>query len=71
VDEVKSWFGEDAGRVRSFAMVALRRKGTVIGLVVLASEDPERFYPEMGTVYLAQLGELMSAGLERFVAGEG
>lgn len=70
VDEVKSWFGEDAARLRSFAMVALRTKQIVIGLLVLASEDPQRFYREMGTVYLAQLGELMSAALERFAVGE-
>lgn len=70
LDEIKRWFGEDAVRLRSFAMVALRMKGDVIGLLVLASEDPQRFYPEMGTVYLAQLGELIGAGLERFISAD-
>lgn len=70
VDEIKNWFGEDAVRLRSFAMVALRARREVIGLFVLGSEDPQRFYPEMGTVYLAQLGELLSAALERFVLAD-
>jgi uncharacterized protein YigA (DUF484 family) len=67
VDEIKHWFGEDAVRLRSFAMVPLRTDEALIGLLVLASEDPQRFYPEMGTVYLGQMGELMSAALERFL----
>ncbi|HET7061644.1 MAG TPA: DUF484 family protein [Nitrosospira sp.] len=70
VEEIKSWFGEGAGRLRSFAMVALRAKGQAMGLLVLASEDPQRFYAGMGTVYLAQLGEFLSAGLERFMLAD-
>jgi len=35
--------------------------------VALASEDPRRFYPEMGTLYLARIGELLSHALARFV----
>jgi uncharacterized protein YigA (DUF484 family) len=37
-----------------------------IGLLVLGSEESQRFYPEMGTIYLAQLGEMVSAALRRF-----
>ena len=37
-----------------------------IGLLVLASEDPARFYADMGTVYVRRLGELTSASLARF-----
>jgi len=70
VDEIKHWFGEDALRLRSFAMVPLRTTEGVRGLLVLASEDPQRFYPEMGTIYLAQLGELMGAALERFMLAD-
>jgi uncharacterized protein len=70
MDEIKSWFGEEAIRLRSFALVALRAKRSTIGLLVLASQDPQRFYAEMGTVYLAQLGELLSAGLERFMLAD-
>lgn len=65
LDEIRGWFGEDATRLRSFAIVALRAEQTV-GLLVMGSEDPERFYPEMGIIYLTQLGELVSAALRRF-----
>ena len=70
LDEIKSFFGEDASRLRSFAMVPLRAERTA-GLLVMGSEDPQRFYPEMGTIYLTQLGELVSAALARYrQAGE-
>ena len=64
-DEIRSWFGEQGEHLRSFAMTALRQDQT-IGLLVMGSEEPQRFYPEMGTVYLARLGELASAALRRF-----
>lgn len=65
LEEIKNWFGESAGHLRSFALVPLRAEQT-IGLLVMASEDPQRFYPEMGTLYLTQLGELVSAALVRY-----
>lgn len=70
LDEIKGWFGEDGARLRSFAMVALRARSTVIGLMVMGSEDPQRFFPEMGTIYLAQLGELVSAAFGRFAMAD-
>ena len=69
-DEIKTWFGEDALRLRSFAMVALRARQTVIGLMVMGSEDPQRFYSGMGTIYLTQLGELVSAALGRLTPAD-
>ena len=67
--ETGTWFGEDSGRLKSFAMVALRAEQT-FGFLVLASEDPQRFYQGMGTLYLKRLGELISVALKRFVSGE-
>lgn len=64
-DEIRSWFGEQAEHLRSFAMTALHGDQT-IGLLVMGSEESQRFYPEMGTVYLARLGELASKSLRRF-----
>jgi uncharacterized protein YigA (DUF484 family) len=55
-------FGEAAPHLRSFAYVPLRDEA-VFGLLALASEDPQRFYPEMGTLYLKRIGEMISAGL--------
>lgn len=67
VYESQSWFGEAAAHLKSFALVPLRRDGFTFGVVALGSEDPQRFYPEMGTLYLARIGELMSHALWRFV----
>jgi len=67
VYESQAWFGEAAPHVKSFALVALRHDGVPFGVVALASEDPKRFYPEMGTLYLARIGELLSHALWRFV----
>jgi len=67
VYESQSWFGEAAPHVKSFALVQLRNDGVPFGVVALASEDPKRFYPEMGTLYLARIGDLVSHALWRFV----
>ena len=55
-------FGEAAPHLRSFSYVPLR-DGEAFGLLALASEDPQRFYPEMGTLYLKRLGEVIAAAL--------
>ena len=67
VYESQSWFGEAAPHVKSFALVQLRGDNTPFGVIALASEDPKRFYPEMGTLYIARIGELVSHALWRFV----
>ncbi len=64
VYEVDHWFGEAAAHLRSFALIPLKRD-EVFGLLVLASEDAARFYPEMGTLYLHRLSELTSVALMR------
>jgi uncharacterized protein len=67
VYESQSWFGEAAPHLKSFALVKIERDGVAFGVVALASEDPKRFYPEMGTLYLARIGDLVSHALWRFV----
>ena len=67
VYESQAWFGEAAAHLKSFALVAVARDALTFGVIALASEDPKRFYPEMGTLYLARIGELMSHSLWRFV----
>ena len=67
--ETGSWFGEAGGRLRSFALVSLRTHHT-FGMLVLASEDAERFYQGMGTLYLKRLGELVSVALDRALTRE-
>jgi uncharacterized protein len=63
---VAAWFGEAAAQLRSFAHIPLR-DGECVGMLALASEDLKRFYPEMGTLYLTRLGELLSAALKRYL----
>ena len=67
VYESQSWFGEAAPHLKSFALVPLVRDGLTFGVVALGSEDPKRFYPEMGTLHLARIGELVSHAMWRFV----
>jgi uncharacterized protein YigA (DUF484 family) len=60
--DTAEWFGEAAAQLRSFAYVALKHDKT-FGLLAMASEDAQRFYPEMGTLYLKRLGEVAAAAL--------
>lgn len=63
------WFGENEAAVKSFAYVPMRAE-KVFGILALASEDAQRFYPEMGTLYLKRLGELVSTSLRRHLQNE-
>lgn len=63
--EVLDWFGEAAPHVRSIALMPLRREAQVFGLLALGSEEAGRFYPEMGTLYLSRIGDLVAATLRR------
>jgi uncharacterized protein YigA (DUF484 family) len=63
--DVMAWFGEAGAHVRSLALVALRDGRGTFGLMVMGSEDPQRFYPGMGTIYLEQIAELAAAALAR------
>jgi uncharacterized protein len=49
----------------SYAYVPLRdpADGAIFGLLALASEDSQRYYQGMGTLYLTRLGELIGCAL--------
>jgi uncharacterized protein YigA (DUF484 family) len=64
VHETLTWFGEAASHLQSFAYLPLRNGQQSIGLLVLASEDVQRFYPEMGTVFLHRIAETVSSALQ-------
>jgi len=51
--------------VASLAIVPLTHQSVRIGLLVLGSDDAERFTPDMGTAFLTMLGELAAAALAR------
>lgn len=57
-----AWFTEAGSPVKSIAAVPLGPT-TVFGLLAFGSEDPHRFYAEMGTLYLRRIGELVAAGI--------
>jgi uncharacterized protein YigA (DUF484 family) len=65
---VTELFGEAAPQLKSFSVIALN-SGEPVGVLALASEDAQRFYPEMGTVYLQRIGELTAAALTRHLSG--
>jgi len=65
--EAAGWFDEAAPHIRSMAFMPLRELDETFGLLALASEDSARFYPEMGTLYLKRVGEMVSAAMLRFV----
>ena len=64
-----TWFGEAAPHLRSFAYLPLCGE-QALGLLALASEDPQRFYPEMGTLYLRRLAEIAATALLRNRPGD-
>lgn len=56
------WFRDAEEHIRSIALVPLGQTRTM-GLLALGSEDPQRFFPEMGTLYLRRIGELTAGAL--------
>lgn len=56
------WFGDAREHIRSMALVPLGQT-RAFGLLALGSEDAQRFYAEMGTLYLRRIGELTAAAL--------
>jgi uncharacterized protein YigA (DUF484 family) len=57
-----AWFGDAREHIRSVALVPLGQT-QAFGLLALGSEDAQRFYAEMGTLYLRRIGELTAAAL--------
>ena len=65
-DVMEYLFPGQASVIRSTALVRL--SGSKIGgLMGLGSCDSTRFHPQMGTVYLARIGEILACGLERLL----
>lgn len=67
IADTQTWFGESGQHLRSFAYLPLRANGQTIGLLVLASEDKQRFYPEMGTLFLQRIAETLGSALRLHV----
>lgn len=65
--DTAAWFGEHATLLRSYAYLPLHAGSETIGLLVLASEDKQRFYPEMGTVFLERIAEAVASALHPYL----
>ena len=82
--EASKWL-DDPAAAMSMAMIPLRAEAgagagsaagsaagdRAYGMLVLASPDPTRYSADMGTEFLARIGELASAALSRLVPAPG
>ena len=72
--EAVQWL-EDPASAKSTALIPLRPLGgdaavpAAFGMLVLASPDATRYTAEMGTEFLARIGDLASAALSRVLPG--
>lgn len=55
-------FAGNAGEIRSAALIPLHAAGP-LGLLALASRNPQQFSPSMGGLFLSHLGDLVSSAL--------
>ena len=67
--EAVQWLDEPS-QALSIALVPLRHESLsgAFGLLVLASPDPTRYTADMGTEFLARIGEVASAALTRLLS---
>ncbi len=67
--EISEWFGEgcDENSIKSQAIMAIKNGDEVFGILALGSKNPNRFFPQMGTIYLERMSEMLAASLVRTV----
>ena len=66
-DEFQKLFGESAKVDGSAALIRLRH-GDLVGILAIGSHDPMRFVPEMGTLFIRYIGDVLSRVLARLLA---
>ena len=66
--EAAQWLA-DPSTVMSLALIPLRHapEAPAFGMLVLGSPDPTRYSADMGTDFLARVGDIASAGLARLL----
>lgn len=70
-DEFQKLFGDTAAIDGSAALIRLRH-GDLIGVLAIGSRDPMRFSPEMGTLFVRYIGDILSRVLARLLTrGDG
>ena len=65
--EVLAWFGSSSKFISSYALIPLRRDAQIFGMLALGSEDPQRFFQEMGTMYVERIGDLVGAAVLKHI----
>ena len=61
-DKLVRLFGSDAGQVQSAALLKIGEQG----LLAIASDDPNRFHPGIGTLFLKLIAQALDAAIARF-----
>jgi len=60
-------FGEQAADIASNVIIPLNDEEMIYGLMAIGSTDPERYQPEMGTIFLRRFGEFLTHNLKQFM----
>ncbi|MBA3581525.1 MAG: DUF484 family protein [Gammaproteobacteria bacterium] len=63
--QINYLFSGHTDEVASAALVPLKAV-TLLGVLVLASRDPQRFHPGMGHLFLSHLGDLISSAITTY-----
>ncbi len=66
-EQLQYLFAERAGDIKSAVLIPLGRHAE-LGMLAVGSHDPNRFHPGMGTVFLKQMGALISTVLRCHLA---
>lgn len=61
-DKLDRLFGIDVGRVHSAALLKIGNEG----MLAIGSEDPNRFHPGIGTLFLKLIAQALDAAIARF-----
>lgn len=61
-EKIEFLFGKQAADVRSSVLVSLHGRG----MLAIGSDDPNRFHPGMGTVFVRLIAEAIGAAIARF-----
>ncbi len=66
-EQIRYIFGKDAGAdIESTALIPIGGNSCTsescpfLGMIAIGSEDPQRFHPSMGTMFLTNLGDIVS-----------